>query len=95
MGAPHKVPTPSLPIRSEVRAAFAAQTHRPEGQEGVRQQWSVSRFHHWLPGREVHPKVMERPAAFHHEITDTLLPQADPVFDDATALHTTVDLLDP
>ena len=26
---------------------------------------------------------------FHHEIADTLLPQPDPVFDDATALDTT------
>jgi len=32
---------------------------------------------------------------FHHQIADTLLPQADPVFDDATALDTTVDMLDP
>jgi hypothetical protein len=34
-------------------------------------------------------------AQFHHEITDTLLPQAEPVFDDATALHAAVDVLDP
>jgi hypothetical protein len=33
-------------------------------------------------------------AEFHHEIADTLLPQADAIFDDATALDTTVDLLD-
>jgi hypothetical protein len=38
---------------------------------------------------------MERTADFHDEITDTLLPQADPVFDDAAALDTTVDMLDP
>jgi hypothetical protein len=31
---------------------------------------------------------------FHHEITDTLLPQADPVFHNATALDTAVDMLD-
>ena len=38
---------------------------------------------------------MQGTAEFHHEITDALLPQADPVFDDATALDTAVDMLDP
>jgi hypothetical protein len=33
-------------------------------------------------------------AEFHHQIADTLLPQADPVLHDATALDTTVDVLD-
>jgi hypothetical protein len=36
---------------------------------------------------------MERTTDFHHEIADALLPQADPVFDDATAFDTTVDML--
>jgi hypothetical protein len=31
----------------------------------------------------------------HHEIADALLPQPDPVFDDAPALDATVDMLDP
>ena len=31
---------------------------------------------------------------FHHEITDAPLPQVAPVFDDATALDTAVDILD-
>jgi len=31
----------------------------------------------------------------HHQIADVLLPQADPVFDDATALDTAVHMLDP
>ena len=38
---------------------------------------------------------MQGTAEFHHEITDTLLPQADPVLDDATTLDTAVDMLDP
>ena len=38
---------------------------------------------------------MQGTAEFHHEIADALLPQADPVFDDATALDTAVDMLDP
>jgi len=32
---------------------------------------------------------------FHHAIADALLPQADPVCDAATALHTAVAMLEP
>jgi hypothetical protein len=38
---------------------------------------------------------MQGTAEFHHQIADALLPQADPVFHDATALDTAVDMLDP
>ena len=38
---------------------------------------------------------MQGTTEFHHDIANALLPQADPVFDDATALHTAVDMLDP
>jgi hypothetical protein len=38
---------------------------------------------------------MEGTTEFHHEIADTVLPQTDPVFHDATALDTAVDMLDP
>ena len=38
---------------------------------------------------------MQGTAEFHHEIADTVLPQSDPVFDDAAALDTPVDMLDP
>ena len=38
---------------------------------------------------------MQGTAEFHHQIADTLLPQADAVFHDATALDTAVDMLDP
>jgi len=34
-------------------------------------------------------------AEFHHEIADVLLPQADPVFHNATPLDTAVDMLNP
>jgi hypothetical protein len=34
-------------------------------------------------------------ADLHHEIADTLLLQADPIFHDAAALDTTVAMLDP
>src|SRR2546427_12863217 len=55
---------------------------------------SLSRLNHRLPGRETHPEVVQGTAEFHHAIADALLPQADPGFDDATALDTAVDLLD-
>jgi hypothetical protein len=38
---------------------------------------------------------MQGTTAFPHQSADTRLPQADPVFDAATALHTAVDRLDP
>ena len=58
-------------------------------------QLSLSRLNHWLPRAQAHPEVMEGTAAFHHQIADALLPQANPVFHDATALDTAVDVLDP
>ena len=36
---------------------------------------------------------MQGTAAFHHEIADTLLPQTDPVFHNATALDAPGDML--
>jgi hypothetical protein len=54
---------------------------------------SLFRLNQGLPGREAHPEVMQGTTEFHHEITDPLLPQADPVFHDATALHTAVHVL--
>jgi hypothetical protein len=38
---------------------------------------------------------MQGTAEFHHEIADARLPQADPVFHNAAALDTAVDMLDP
>src|SRR5215813_3969130 len=58
-------------------------------------QLSLSRLNHWLPRRQAHPEVVQSTADLHHEIADTLLPQADPIFHDAAALDTTVDMLDP
>src|SRR6266849_2848722 len=56
-------------------------------------QLSLSRLNHRLPGREAHPEGVQGTADVHHQIADTLLPQADPVCDDATALDTAVDML--
>jgi hypothetical protein len=58
-------------------------------------QMSLSRLNHWLPGRETHPEVVEGTTDFHHDIADALFPEAEPVFDNATALHAAVDMLDP
>jgi hypothetical protein len=55
---------------------------------------SLSRLSHWLPRGQAHPEVMQGTAEFHDQIADTLFPQADAVFDDATALHTAIDMLD-
>src|SRR5207237_7481395 len=57
-------------------------------------EWSLSRLNHWLPGRKAPPEVMQGTAEFHHQITDTLLPQANPVFHHPAALDTAVDVLD-
>jgi len=56
---------------------------------------SLSRLNHWLPRIQAHPEVVQGTTEFHHQIADALLPEADPVFDDAAALDATVDMLDP
>src|SRR5262245_14604230 len=55
---------------------------------------SLSRLNHWLPRGEAHPEVMQGTAEFHHQIADTLLPQAEPVLHNAAALDTAIDVLD-
>src|SRR5205823_14176892 len=52
------------------------------------------RLNHWLPRAQAHPEVMQGTADLHHHIADALLPEADPIFHHATALHATVDMLD-
>ena len=56
---------------------------------------SLFRLNHRLPRGEAHPEVVQGTAEFHHDITDTLLPQTEAVFDNATTLHAAVDMLDP
>jgi len=56
---------------------------------------SLSRLHHGQPGVQAHPEIVQGTAELHHEIADALLPQADPVFHNATTLDATVDMLDP
>src|SRR5215831_19375854 len=56
---------------------------------------SLSRFNHGQPGVQAHPEIVQGTAELHHEIADALLPQADPVFHNATMLHTAVAMLNP
>ena len=56
---------------------------------------SLSRLNHRLPRGQTDPEVMQSTAQFPHEIADAVLPQPDPVFDDAAALDAPVDRLDP
>jgi hypothetical protein len=56
---------------------------------------SLSRFNHRLPRSQPYPEVVQGTAEIHDQIADTLLPQAHPVFHDATALDTAVAMLDP
>ncbi len=58
-------------------------------------QLSLSRLNHWLPRIQAHPEVVQGTTEFHHQIADALLPQADPVFHNAAALDTAVDVLNP
>ena len=56
---------------------------------------SLSRLNHWLPRGQPHPEVVQGTAELHHQITDPLFLQAEPVLHEATALDTAVDMLDP
>jgi hypothetical protein len=47
----------------------------------VRKLLNLSRLNHRLPRCEAHPEVVQGTTEFHHDIADTLLPQADAVFE--------------
>jgi hypothetical protein len=63
--------------------------------EWLLNQLSLSRLKHWLPRGQSYPEVVQGTAQFHQRITDARFPQAEPIFHDATALDTTMDMLDP
>jgi len=66
-----------------------------DGEQRTMYHLSLSRLNHWLPRSQAHSEVVQGTAEFHHQVTDPLLPQADPVLHNAAALDTAVDMLDP
>ena len=52
-------------------------------------------INHGQPRVQAYPEIVQGTAELHHEIADALLPQADPVFHNATTLDAAVDMLDP
>ena len=56
---------------------------------------SLSRLNHWLPRGQTHPEIVQGTAEFHHQITDSVFPEAEAVLHDTAALDTAVDMLDP
>src|SRR5262245_22370342 len=56
---------------------------------------SLSRLNYGLPRGQTHPEVVQGTAACHHPIADARLPQAHPVFHNATPLDAAGDMLDP
>ena len=59
------------------------------------QHLSLSRLNHGLPSSQAHPEVVQGTAECHHQIADAFFPQADAVCDDAAALATALDMLEP
>ena len=55
----------------------------------------LSRLNHWQPGLQAHPEIVQGTTELHHHVTDTLLPQAHPVFHNATPFDAAVDMRDP
>jgi hypothetical protein len=53
------------------------------------------KLNHRFPRGYTHPEIVQGTADFHHQIANTLLPQANSVFDNTTTLDTTVDMFDP
>src|SRR5215831_10489756 len=56
---------------------------------------SLSRLNHGQPGVQAHPAMVQGTTELHHQVTDTLFPQAHPVFHNATPFDAAVDMLDP
>ena len=56
---------------------------------------SLSRVNHWLPRGQAHPEGRQSTAEFPDQIAGLFFPQAHPVFKDAAALDTAVDMVEP
>jgi hypothetical protein len=66
-----------------------------EARDSMAVRLNLSRLNHGQPGVQAHPEIVQGATEFHHQVTDTLLPQAHPVFHNATTLDAAVDMLDP
>ena len=89
---------PRSPNRAKGSSFPASKSARIASKAGVlvnRIYLSLSRLNHRLPRGYAHPEVVQGTADFHHQIANTLLPQANSVFDNTTTLDTTVDMFDP
>ena len=80
---------------TQQRVAIYARVSTLDKGQDPETQLSLSRLNYRLPGGEAHPEIVQGTAEFHHQIADAFLPQADPIFDDAATLDTTVDMLNP
>src|SRR5216683_5815292 len=101
-GVPYRSPFRRLPVVAVCLSATESKlyTGHGRGHEKMlppmsRVQMSLSRLNHRLPGCKAYAEVVQGTTEFHHQIANALFPQADPVFHDAAALHTAVDMLDP
>ena len=81
--------------RSEAQTTLASTRATASARIEAQKQLSLSRLNHWLPRGQAHPEVVQGTAECHHPIADALLPQAEPIFHAAPALHTAVHILDP
>ena len=81
--------------RSEAQTTLASTRATASARIEAQKQLSLSRLNHWLPRGQAHPEVVQGTAECHHPIADALLPQAEPILHDATALHTAVHVLAP
>ena len=79
---------PARTARTAVkRGWYTQQYHHP--------QLSLSRLNHRLPGCKAHLEMVQGTPYFHHQSADALLPQADPVCAETTALDPAVDMVAP
>ena len=79
-------PVPAKPKRkrSTEPTPFAGLTQKPHCVWC--EQVSLSRLNHGQPRVQTYPEIVQGATERHHEITDALLPQADPVFHNTTTL---------
>src|SRR5215470_5836815 len=93
--SPVRVSSTNFPASYQLDADCCTEFLYRIGRQNWAAQLYLSRLNHWLPRSQAYPEVVQGTTEFHHQITDALLPQADPVLHDTAALDTTGDMLDP